>query len=74
MAQMRQPSPSLGEIVRQSAELARQLADTARMHHEPDVALRFEEIAAAADGRARHLDEIAIRCTRPLRWWVRARD
>jgi hypothetical protein len=29
------------------------------MHHEPDVALRFEEIAADADDRARLLDDIA---------------
>jgi hypothetical protein len=71
---MTQSEPSLGAIVRQSADLARQLADTARMHREPDVALRFEEIAAAADGRARHLDELAIHRTRQLRWWVRARD
>ena len=47
------------ELVRQAGEIARRLADTARLHNEPHVAERFEQIAAESEERARHLDDLA---------------
>jgi hypothetical protein len=51
--------PTPGDIVRQSVTVAHHLAETARLHKEPDVAERFEQIAAAGEARARHLDALA---------------
>jgi hypothetical protein len=59
MKTMSTPRPTPGDIVRESVETARHLAETARLHHEPEVAERFEQIAAAGEARARHLDELA---------------
>jgi len=50
--------PTPADLVRQAASLARSLAETARLHHEPGEAARFEQIAAEALERARRLAEL----------------
>jgi hypothetical protein len=60
MARRRTP----GEVVRQSAAAARQAAETARLHNEPELAERFEQIAAEGEVRARYLDELAAQVRR----------
>ncbi len=52
---------SPAEVIRESADTARRLAATARLHKEPEEAARFEQIAAEGEARARRLDEIAAR-------------
>jgi len=58
---MSHAEPAPAAIVRQSAEIARQLAYTARLHREPEEARRFEQIAAEADERAARLAELEAR-------------
>lgn len=53
-----EPRTPLSELVRRSAAMARKLADTARLHNEPEVAARFERLAADGEARARYLAEI----------------
>jgi hypothetical protein len=50
---------SPADLVRQSTEMARRCADTARLHQEPDVAARFDQLATEGEARARHLDDLA---------------
>jgi hypothetical protein len=52
--------PSLAEIVRRSAAMARLSADTARIHQEPQEAARFEQIAAEGEARADRLDALRL--------------
>ena len=47
------------EAIRRSADIARALAETARQHHEPLEAERFETIAAEADVRADRVAKLA---------------
>jgi len=47
------------KVIRQAAQIARDLAETARQQHEPEEAQRFEQIAVEGETRARHLDGVA---------------
>jgi hypothetical protein len=40
------------DVIRQAAAIARSLANTARLHHEPEEGARFEQIAARGEARA----------------------
>ena len=62
---MRGAHRPLTEVIRESAAMARLTAETARLHKEPEEAARFEQIAAEAEDRAQHLDEIARMGTAP---------
>jgi len=50
---------SPARLVRRAAQMARELAHTARLHKEPEEAARFEQIATEGDARAQHLDDLA---------------
>ena len=52
--------PSLAEIVRRAAAMARLSAGSARLHQEPQEAARFEQLAAEGEARADRLDELRL--------------
>ena len=55
------------DVVRRSAELAHQLAGTARLHNEPEEAARFELLAAEGEARAARLAELTLTSRSPAR-------
>jgi hypothetical protein len=52
---------SAQQAVREAARIARDLAETARLHREPEEARRFEQIAAEGDARAARLEQLERR-------------
>jgi hypothetical protein len=46
-------------LIRESAALARKLAETARLDKEPEEAAHFEQLAAEGEARAARLDKLA---------------
>jgi hypothetical protein len=52
--------PSAPHVIREAARIARDLAETARLHKEPDEAARFEQIAGEAETRAARLATLQL--------------
>jgi hypothetical protein len=51
---------SAQHAIRDAARIARELAETARMHKEPEEAARFEQIADDAETRAERLAKLEM--------------
>jgi pimeloyl-ACP methyl ester carboxylesterase len=57
--------PAPADVVRHAAAIAHHLADTARLHKEPEEAAWFEQLAAVGEARAARLDTLAAITQRP---------
>jgi hypothetical protein len=56
---------SAQHVIREAARIARDLAETARLHKEPEEAARFEQIAAEAELRMKHLADLHVPVSLP---------
>jgi hypothetical protein len=56
---------SAQHVIREAARIARDLAETARLHKEPEEAARFEQIAAEAELRMKHPADLQVPVSLP---------